>query len=897
MDEDEFEDADEGDDDEGDDGDYEAMSVDDELSLNLHNSGSDDLKVLFPRLRKDFIEIQAAGYRPGIIWIGHNDFLLTVSIPVIALSKRIPPHALLAWDRHLLSPNQRLTLVISGLRGVYPPLQPDGTLSYEALHTGTALRFKVGLTRAYKPAREHVMLALRTFGLVNDDTKAEEGYSRPGEPSGPQDDRCFEKFSLSSSLESLLDAQFAHVVELRRKFNLGWAGAETLQAESETSQKAPTDIMSRMKEALCRADKDEATLAASYKLPGDPLAADGNGEINLLLTSFAYLLRRLTLCTRYCVVCHRKLNTQYEALKPYVCESNLCAFQYYSLNLGPSLEYDICTNTETVDLLVALAYTAAADGVLDEPLPRGLALRVPLAVESADADGLYDFDKLDLLRMRQAIAQLIDSLPPIEDMKRYLEKKVAPGTMKPRLKDMSTDILPAAWTILRWCVASCTAHIQELTSEDELLRNIRPEWRQFRFMVGAPDKEAKFKTAVDAATRQDANANKYPTIFGFHGSNLKNWHSIIRHGLWFKEVINGRAYGHGVYFAKQGETSMGHYSSTSTHQWRNSNLLPVTCTALAEIVNLPAQYVSSQPHYVVQDTSWIMCRYLLVKSSTENYREEEPSMSKVPAMALDPNRIPTLDGKSVHIPQPSYKLEKMLSDCRMQYVDDKDDEDDRKIIQEPSSKPLDEWVHDPEWVSNHIIDILPPPEEATPAATMALTRELKAMMAEQRKTSSRDLGWYMPPEHNGENLFQWIVEMHSFDPELPIAKDMVTRGLNSLIFEIRFPPTFPHSPPFFRIILPRFLPFVQGGGGHVTVGGSICMDLLTSDGWLPSYSISAVLLQIKLAISSTDPRPARLAGDWDRPYSPQDALDGYQRAAAIHNWKIPNKRELERLVR
>ena len=41
------------------------------------------------------------------------------------------------------------------------------------------------------------------------------------------------------------------------------------------------------------------------------------------------------------------------------------------------------------------------------------------------------------------------------------------------------------------------------------------------------------------------------------------------------------------------------------------------------------------------------------------------------------------------------------------------------------------------------------------------------------------------------------------------------------------------------------------------------MDLLTADGWLPSYSIPAVLLQIKMAISNPDPKPARLAQNWD----------------------------------
>jgi hypothetical protein len=56
--------------------------------------------------------------------------------------------------------------------------------------------------------------------------------------------------------------------------------------------------------------------------------------------------------------------------------------------------------------------------------------------------------------------------------------------------------------------------------------------------------------------------------------------------------------------------------------------------------------------------------------------------------------------------------------------------------------------------------------------------------------------------------------------------------------------------------------------------GSICMDLLVADGWLPSYSIAAVLLQIRMAISSTEPRPARLAQNWQTPYGVQEALDG-----------------------
>jgi ubiquitin-conjugating enzyme E2 Q len=73
------------------------------------------------------------------------------------------------------------------------------------------------------------------------------------------------------------------------------------------------------------------------------------------------------------------------------------------------------------------------------------------------------------------------------------------------------------------------------------------------------------------------------------------------------------------------------------------------------------------------------------------------------------------------------------------------------------------------------------------------------------------------------------------------------------------------------------------------------MDLLTADGWLPSYSISAVLLQIKLAISNLDPRPARLANNWNQPYSVSESLVGFKRAAATHGWTVPVG--IDRLVR
>lgn len=61
----------------------------------------------------------------------------------------------------------------------------------------------------------------------------------------------------------------------------------------------------------------------------------------------------------------------------------------------------------------------------------------------------------------------------------------------------------------------------------------------------------------------------------------------------------------GVYLAKEGSVSSGGYAAAG-RAWRRSRLAPTVCMALAEIVNLPGQFVSNNPYYVVQHTHWIM---------------------------------------------------------------------------------------------------------------------------------------------------------------------------------------------------------------------------------------------------------------------------------------------------
>ncbi|KAJ4466482.1 hypothetical protein C8J55DRAFT_527332 [Lentinula edodes] len=1007
------------DDDEDEEGEDYAVSSDDDIYMN---STSQNLMKM-ARLQHDFLEIVARGYRPGLIRFSGDDFCISVSLSVIKLAESVPPRALNAWDRRLLSKTQHLVLLISGFRGVYPPSDSDAT----------KLKFHVGLSGIHKPSKEHAKDACRNFVLITNDAEDELRLARekavaeaammndfemdeedsdadPNPATKPEieeeeedvPDR-FDKFSLSGSLDSLMNHQFAKLVNMRRKYGLGWAGAERLLSEAEKSQKPEQEVLENKLQEIQVEDQAERAMIRKNTtiLPDDPLYGTGKDEeLDWPLTAFCYLIRRLTLCTLYCIVCHNKLDTDYVALKPYVCNSKLCSYRYYSLNHGPSVEYDIIHNPETVDLLVSITYAAAIESALDEPLPIGMGLRVPLPdvtkvlppqtsysalqtrvmiagghlqnsiatpppttpTESprppvVGSDCLCDFDDLDLQQMRASVVQLLDSVPPILEIKKHLERKVKPGKSKPRLATMpeAADVLPAAWKLLRWCVGSCTAYLEEISSQEESIKNVGSCWRQYRFSVGAPDAEAKFNAAVEESKTRNQNAKMYPSLYAFHGSPVRNWHSIIRNGLWFKSIANGRAFGNGVYLAKDGLLSMGHYAGGNRAAgWRNSKICPSSCVAIVELVNLPSEFVSSAPHFVVDKTHWLFVRYLLVKSRATQGSTDEPETIPIPPrqpqqltpfVKLDPAHPVTLGQQRIQIPEPTHQLETILRIRQAEAVEDNPDSEDQAVFDFvesadefigkgkgkandpmeiddddemgfddyspskgapyqlssslaptlarqqqllPKSRLVDDWVHDSEYVQSAVSKLMPPPELSSPGATMAVQKELKALLKEQKSCSSlKELGWFMSEEFMGDNLFQWIVELHSFDEKLPIAKDMKAKNLNSVIFEIRFPPDYPISPPFFRIITPRFLPFIHGGGGHVTGGGSICMDLLTSSGWLPSYNIASVLLQIKLAISNLDPRPARLAPNWNTPYGILEALQGYKRAASTHNWTVP----------
>ncbi|KAI1205090.1 uncharacterized protein F4807DRAFT_295600 [Annulohypoxylon truncatum] len=528
----------------------------------------------------------------------------------------------------------------------------------------------------------------------------------------------------------------------------------------------------------------------------------------------------------------------------------------------------------------------------------------------------YEFDDLDeVLEKAFSMVILLASMPPVADMRSYLMSSRQPLAKWGRMSPASVDLL-------RWIITSNRSHIvkvddglmdSKLTRHPERINGV-DGWIQFRFTQGSPEKENLFYQALEQVR------GPQKTLLAWHGSKLENWHSIIREGLDYNNVVNGRSYGNGIYFARDFNTSYGYAASSGVERmiWPQSRLRVQGVISLNELVNMPHDFQSTVPYFVVQHCHWTQCRYLFVKptdkvwgvdntklifadnNTTQSDGAGEPQHEKIEEFEQDRQWMATgPNGALLFIPKnaiPSARktgkglLEAEVKESELDSSDE--DEYDSEFIWHEEKVAQTSLISDTDFRPGTLdfssLPQLAPPSYATNIAQKALGQEIKKLEKIQSSTPLHLLGWYIDFERLN-NLFQWIVELHSFDSKLPLAKDMKKAGLTSIVIEIRFLRGFPMSPPFVRVICPRFLPFMSGGGGHVTSGGALCMELLTNSGWSPANSLESVLLQVRMAICSEEPRPARLqsTGRQQGQYGVMEAVEAYKRAAATHGWEVP----------
>lgn len=134
-------------------------------------------------------------------------------------------------------------------------------------------------------------------------------------------------------------------------------------------------------------------------------------------------------------------------------------------------------------------------------------------------------------------------------------------------------------------------------------------------------------------------------------------------------------------------------------------------------------------------------------------------------------------------------------------------------------------------------------------------------------------------EINEENMYIWKVFINKIDEKSELYKDMIKMKVEHIEMEIRFEQQYPISPPFVRVVSPVF----KYRSANITLGGSICMELLTTQEWSPIYSMESLMVHIKSQIIEGEGR-LDLTKKGVK-YTYEDAKSAFQRMLLSHNWK------------
>jgi len=162
--------------------------------------------------------------------------------------------------------------------------------------------------------------------------------------------------------------------------------------------------------------------------------------------------------------------------------------------------------------------------------------------------------------------------------------------------------------------------------------------------------------------------------------------------------------------------------------------------------------------------------------------------------------------------------------------------------------------------------------KSSKAASQRLAQEMRHIM----KSKPEENGYSI--ELVNDNMYLWEVRFFNFDAKEPIAKDMARARVQAIVMHISFPSDYPFSPPFCRIIRPRF----EFHTGHVTIGGSICMELLTRKGWSPENTVEALCMSIR---STWLAGGARLDTRNKQDYTEAEAKEAFDRLVRQHGWQ------------
>ncbi len=318
----------------------------------------------------------------------------------------------------------------------------------------------------------------------------------------------------------------------------------------------------------------------------------------------------------------------------------------------------------------------------------------------------------------------------------------------------------------------------------------------------------------------------------FHGSALPNWYSIFYNGLYDGTqsglLVNGAAHGIGIYLSDNIGMSSGYSCRTFDPN------APIIIGIFQVECDDVKKYKKTSGIYVVDKADILALRYI-----------------------IRVNPLATAD------PKTNRQAGQVLLS-----------QNDVKILNEY-------FISDGAAKQTQAETLL-----KSSKGIVRKQKEMQKMFEQQNQPScGLDYKFDLPDE---DNINKWLISVSrtaffDADPtvqltaQTPLYQDMVACSVESINFEITLPDDYPLSPPFIRIITPRFVHLT----GHITIGGSICSELLMKQNWVPTLSILKVMIIVCHNMIDGGARLERDPGLL-RPYTFTEAEAAYNRMIRTH---------------
>jgi ubiquitin-conjugating enzyme E2 Q len=368
---------------------YDA-EFDDEMDIDtppsrgplLYNQPPSATTTPISRLKRHLREARREGLH---VWIPTEGRGLEVfhifSLSIHASQLNIPEEALGAWG---LKPSEYVVMLFR-LPSGYPSLSTFLQLPSDQ----TTVQFRVGKCIDPNPS-----YASATQVFEHDHSeRSGEAFQSKDESKSP-----FLSLYMSLSLNTLLNKEFPRLLQLRRSEGISWDQAQELHFKLGRGNHRPSNMLQFANSDVSQdPDKSSDQFELEF-LQRDYVPRDGE-DINVVLTAMQFGLQRLVKCTKYCLVCHQRIEGGFEAIKPFVCEDSLCLFQYLSLGFCQSIEHEIINSPNVVDLLISFFYAATTSDPPRE-FPKGLGLKcttsgfLPSGIQPIEAEVCFESNSI-----------------------------------------------------------------------------------------------------------------------------------------------------------------------------------------------------------------------------------------------------------------------------------------------------------------------------------------------------------------------------------------------------------------------------------------------------------------------------------------------------------------------